>query len=128
MPFAGIRGFASRISATPPATCGDDIEVPERVAVPPSSSGYEERMPPPGAPILGLKLRSGGRPKLLNPESNPPVPKGKPAKLLVHVRVVGPAAMAASRVAPWAAVMVTTGMVMAGVPSTVIASAPATLL
>ena len=39
MALADILGRASRISATPPATCGDDIEVPESVAAPPSSSG-----------------------------------------------------------------------------------------
>ena len=31
--------LACRMSATAPATCGEDIEVPDRAAMPPSSSG-----------------------------------------------------------------------------------------
>ncbi len=74
-PVAAL-GIASRISAAPPATCGADMDVPDRVAVAPRSSGYVDRMPPPGAPSCGFRLRSAARPKELKPEIRPPVPKG----------------------------------------------------
>ena len=52
----------------------------------------------------------------------------KPTAVADQFNVVGPAAMAVFSVAPCAAVMATTGMVMAGVPATVGFSAPAALL
>ena len=57
-----VLGRASSSSATAPATCGDAIDVPLRFPYPPCSSGSVDRIVPPGAPMSGLKLRSGGRP------------------------------------------------------------------
>ena len=57
-----------------------------------------------------------------------PVEFGNVPRSVVHVSVVGPDAIRLFRIAPSAAVMATTGIVMVGGPTTVGLSAPATLL
>ena len=113
-------GRASSSSATAPATCGDDIDVPLKFPYPPCSSGSVDLMVPPGAPRSGLKLRSGGRPYDEKLEMSPPVGCGSLVRRSVHVIVTtGPAAMRPSIRTPLAALMVTTGIVMGTGPTTV---------
>ena len=54
--------FACSSSATLPATCGDDIDVPLSDPCPPCSSGRVDQMKPPGAPMSGLRVKSAARP------------------------------------------------------------------
>ncbi len=63
-PAAGSDGWASIRRAAAPATWGDDMDVPLIVAYPPPgcSSGYVERMRPPGAPMSGFRLSSASVP------------------------------------------------------------------
>ena len=53
---------------------------------------------------------------------------GNVPRSVPHVSVVGPAAIRASRIAPSAALIATTGIVIGGEPATVGLNAPATLL
>ena len=57
-----VCGRASSSSATAPATCGDDIEVPLCFQHRLVRAAMSIESLPPGAPMSGLKLRSGGRP------------------------------------------------------------------
>src|SRR5512146_1977672 len=85
-------------------------------------------MLPPGAPMSGLSARSGDRPYELNVEIRLPAGFVTLVTPDCHVRVVVPAAISASSAAPSAAVMPTTGMVIAGEPATVAFRKPAPLL
>src|SRR5215468_12647065 len=80
-----VWGWASRNSATAPATWGDDIDVPLRTPYPPCSSGNVDRTVPPGAPMSGLKLRSGAGPYDEKLEIRLPVGLGSLASRSVHV-------------------------------------------
>src|SRR5262249_53656819 len=110
----GVGGLACRSRATAPAVCGDDIDVPLSVAYPPSSSGKVDRMFPPGAPISGLMVRSGDTPYELKLEIKPPVALGVETMFVVHVSVVGPAAILPLIRTPSAAVIATTGIATGG--------------
>src|SRR3954462_14106279 len=89
-------------------------------------------MLPPGAPISGLRLRSAAKPNDENDEISPPAGFGAAAYWSVQVMVVVPAAMRPLSVAPSAAVIATTGIViggaLAGTGATVGLMAPAVLL
>src|SRR5512146_2669220 len=71
-------------------------------------------MEPPGAPISGLRVRSGARPYELKEEIKPPVGLTAETVSVVQVMVTGPAAMRLRRVLPSAWRMATVGTVMAG--------------
>jgi hypothetical protein len=75
-----------------------------------------------------LNDRSGGRPYDEKLEISPAVACGSLISVGVQVIVVSPAAMRASMTAPSAAVMATTGIVIAGVPATVGLMRPAAVL
>ena len=78
--------------------------------------------------MSGLKLKSGGSPHDENDEIRLAVGFGSLATWSVHVIVTGPPASLESIIAPFAAVMATTGIVTAGVPATVGFRNPAALL
>src|SRR5437660_925612 len=85
-------------------------------------------MNPPGAPMSGFNVRSGDKPYELKDEINPPVAFGNDTDWLVHVIVTGPPAMRPLIAAPAVLLMLTTGMVIGGLPATVGLTMPATLL
>src|SRR5258706_15992531 len=85
-------------------------------------------MNPPGAPMSGFSARSGDSPYELKDEINPPVAFGTDPTWLVQVIVTGPAAMRPLIVDPAAAVMLTTGMVIGGLPATARLTMPGVLL
>src|SRR6185295_17299515 len=126
--FALIFGSDWSNSATAPATCGDDMDVPLRFAYDPSSTGYVERIRPPGAPMSGLSVRSGVTPYELKLEIRPPVGFGSDTTPEVHVIAGASAAMRPSIIAPSAEPIETTGIVIDGVPATVGFTMPAALL
>src|SRR3989442_4730594 len=76
-------------------------------------------MKPPGAPMSGLRVRSGEGPYELKLEMSPPVEFGICATALVQVIVVAPAAIRESSSAPSASDVATTGIVMGVTPATV---------
>ena len=124
------RGLACRSNATAPATCGEAIEVPLRMAYPPSSNGKVERISPPGAPMSGLRVRSGAIPYELNDEMWPPFRLATETYPSVHVIVTGPVASRLLISMPSACEMATTGMCTAfgPVPVTLGLTRPTTLL
>src|SRR5204862_3274829 len=101
-------GRASSSSATAPATWGHDMDVPLRFPYPPCSSGSVDRIVPPGAPMSGLKLRSGAGPYDEKLEMRFAVGLGSLATWFVHVIVTAPATSRPLISAPRSAVTATT--------------------
>ncbi len=128
-----VFGFACSSSAAAPATCGEAIEVPLIVAYAPSSSGYVDRMRPPGAPMSGLRSSSASSPYELNDEMRPPVGFVNEPVSSVQLSVCGPASIALLIDTPSVSETATTGIVT-GFPSAPAATAtvglkrPGTLL
>src|SRR5439155_10629924 len=100
--FGFKSGCACSSSATAPATCGEDIEVPLRTPKPPCSSGSVDRIEPPGALMSGLKLRSGASPYEEKLEINPPVGFSSLATWFVHGIIAGPLPPQLANDAPFA--------------------------
>jgi hypothetical protein len=85
-------------------------------------------MIPPGAPMSGLSARSGDRPYELNEEIELPVGLTKLPCSSVQVMFTGPVARRPSINTPSVSEIITTGIVIAGVPSTLPEKRPVTLL
>ena len=102
--------------------------MPLIVAKPPCSSGYVERIRPPGAPMSGLSPSSASTPYELNDEIRPPVGFGNVPVVFVHVIVAGPAAILPSINTPSVSETATTGIVIGIGPATVGLNRPGTLL
>src|SRR5262245_38264646 len=95
---------------------------------PPNSSGSVERIEPPGAPRSGLTVKSAAGPYEEKAEMRFAVGCGSLKMDDVQVSMTLPAAMRASRRAPSAAVMETTGIVIAVGFATEMSTRPAALL
>ena len=78
--------------------------------------------------MSGLSSSVAAVPYELKLEIRLPVAFGNVPRSVPQVSVVGPAAIRPSRMAPSAAVIATTGIVIGGGPATVGLSAPGTLL
>src|SRR5438067_13366514 len=85
-------------------------------------------MRPPGAPMSGLKLRSGASPYDEKVEMRFAVGLGSLANVSVHVIVTAPAARRPLITTPRAEVIAATGIVMSGGPVSVGERKPATVL
>ncbi len=121
-------GFACSSRATAPATCGEDIDVPDSLAYLPSSSGYVDRMFPPGAPRSGFSVRSAASPYDEKSDTSPPVGFGVVIQPSTQVIDTGPVASDAASAVPSVSGISTTGIVIGVAPATVMLVRPGALL